>query len=148
MRTASGIPTSGLGPCAWSGIIPGPSRAFDKSLHEFCYGNFRVVLFVELLFYNTVVLGRNGENRLRRPNGTTKQFALEVCPVAPRLNLLKVFNELLAQVPDAWSECSRRQSAAQSVALSYPPDRANWCIRQVVTLFFGLPPKWAEAVAD
>jgi copper homeostasis protein len=27
----------------------------------------------------TQILGRNGENRLRRPNGTTKQFALEVC---------------------------------------------------------------------
>jgi hypothetical protein len=30
---------------------------FDKRLHGFCSGNSAVVLFVELLFYNTVILG-------------------------------------------------------------------------------------------
>ena len=56
MRTAPGIPSSGRGPCAWSGIIRGQSQAFDKSLHGFWYGNSRVALFVGLPFYNTVVL--------------------------------------------------------------------------------------------
>ena len=56
MRTAPRIPPSGLGPCEANGITPAPSPAFDKSLPGFWYGNSQVALFVELLFYNTVVL--------------------------------------------------------------------------------------------
>ena len=41
---------------AWSGITPGPLLRFDKPSHEICSDNSRVVLFVELLFTNTVVL--------------------------------------------------------------------------------------------
>jgi hypothetical protein len=50
------LPSSGFARYAWSGIIPGPSPPFDKPLPEFCCGNSRVVLFVELPFNNTVVL--------------------------------------------------------------------------------------------
>src|SRR6516165_4223883 len=51
MPTAPGIPSSGRGPCAWSGIIRGQSQAFDRSLHGFWYGNSRLALFVGLHFY-------------------------------------------------------------------------------------------------
>src|SRR5215471_10628311 len=59
-QTAAQIPSSGLGPCAWSDITLAPSQAFGKSLPGFSYGNSRVALFVALLFCNTVVLGSGG----------------------------------------------------------------------------------------
>ena len=61
-RNAAQVPPSGFAPCAWSGITPGPLLRFDKPSHEFCSDNSRVVLFVELPFYNTVVLGRDPAN--------------------------------------------------------------------------------------
>src|SRR6516225_7387927 len=50
------LPPSGLVPCARSGIIPGLLQLCARSLPGFCFGNYRVALFVELPFYNTVVL--------------------------------------------------------------------------------------------
>ena len=48
--------TCGFAQCARSGITPGPSLRFDKPSQGFCSDNSLVVLFVELAFYNTVVL--------------------------------------------------------------------------------------------
>src|SRR5206468_593914 len=55
-RSAFAIPSSGFAPCARSGITPGPLLRFDKPSHGFCSDNSLVVLFVELHFYNTVVI--------------------------------------------------------------------------------------------
>jgi SRSO17 transposase len=57
--------TSGLAPCARNGITPGPSQLCARSLPEFCFGNCQVALFVELHFYNTVVLGRPASVKTR-----------------------------------------------------------------------------------
>ena len=50
------VPSSGFVRCASSVIIPGPLQLCARSLPGFCFGNYRVVLSVELHFYNTVVL--------------------------------------------------------------------------------------------
>ena len=55
-QNATPIPSSGFARCARSGITPGLSLPFGKPLPGFCCGNSQVVLFVELPFYNTVVL--------------------------------------------------------------------------------------------
>jgi len=54
------VPPSGLTRYAWRGIIPGRLLHSVKPSPEFCSGNSRVVLFVELHFYNTVVLAARG----------------------------------------------------------------------------------------
>src|ERR1017187_3408514 len=56
LQNAVQSPPSGLARHAWRGIIPGRFPHSVKPSPEFCSGNSRVVLFVELPFYNTVVL--------------------------------------------------------------------------------------------
>src|ERR1019366_8257483 len=56
LQNAVQTPPSGLARHAWPLIIPGRLPHSVKPSPEFCSGNSRVVLFVELPFYNTVVL--------------------------------------------------------------------------------------------
>src|ERR1019366_9578403 len=87
LQNAVQTPPSGLARHAWRGIIPGRLPHSVKPSPEFCSGNSRVVLFVELPFYNTVVLAGCGKTRrghkkhtsgakarthFQRANGTSK----------------------------------------------------------------------------
>src|ERR1019366_6918143 len=65
LQNAVQTPPSGLARHAWRGIIPGRLPHSVKPSPEFCSGNSRVVLFVELPFYNTVVLGRSKETLIK-----------------------------------------------------------------------------------
>src|ERR1019366_7291066 len=91
LQNAVQTPPSGLARHAWRGIIPGRLPHSVKPSPEFCSGNSRVVLFVELPFYNTVVLAGCGKTRrghkkhtsgakarthFQRANGTSKTRAL------------------------------------------------------------------------
>ncbi len=57
------VPSSGVAPCAWSGITPGRLLPFHKPWHGLCSANFRAVLFVKPYSYNTVVLAGCGKTR-------------------------------------------------------------------------------------
>src|SRR5258708_39756968 len=71
-RNAAQIPPSGFGRCAWSGITRGPSLHFDKLSNGFCSGNSLVVLFVDLPFCNTVVLGSDVRRARALPCGNNE----------------------------------------------------------------------------
>ena len=64
LQNAVQTPPSGLARHAWRGIIPGRLPHSVKPSPEFYSGNSRGVLFVELPFYNTVVLAARGESGL------------------------------------------------------------------------------------
>src|ERR1700692_4779454 len=61
LQNAAQVPPQGLARYAWRGIIPGRLPPSVKPSPEFYSGNFRVVLFAELPFYNTVVLAGCGK---------------------------------------------------------------------------------------
>src|SRR6202040_4221253 len=75
-RNAHAIPSSGFAPCAGSGIIPAPLLPFVRPSPGSCSGNSRVVLFVELHFYNTVVLSpwENSIGHHRLSNSPPRQL--------------------------------------------------------------------------
>ena len=78
LQNAVPAPPSGLTRYAWRGIIPGPLPHSVKPSPEFCSGNSRVVLSVELPFYNTVVLVRRELIEGNRNEGMKKLESITV----------------------------------------------------------------------